>query len=112
MGFEWDESKERQNVERHGIDFSDAAEIVLAVGYDRRSDRHGEVRWCKTGEFDGKLWTVVYTKRGLNIRIISTRRAWKNEERSYRSLHSRGDQGEAEEGSVKDRLGSHQRDDG
>ena len=88
MGFEWDEDKQQRNVERHGIDFTDAAEIVSGVGFDRRSDQRGEVRWCKTGIFDGKLWTVVYTKRGRNVRIITARRAWKNEERAYRSLHS------------------------
>jgi len=91
MGFEWDESKDRQNVARHGINFEDASTLLGRVGVTRRSDRGGEHRWTFTGERQGKLWTVIYTRRGDNTRIISTRRARKNEEREYHQEILRGD---------------------
>lgn len=94
MGFEWDPEKERRNIGDHGLDFDKASKIVSAHGFERRSDRRGEARWQKTGEMDGKLWTVVFTKRGKNIRVISARRARKNEDREYRAIQPRGDRGE------------------
>jgi len=87
MGFEWDPGKERRNISGHGLDFDKASKIVSAHGFERRSDRRGEARWQRTGEMGGKLWTVVFTKRGETSRIISARRARKDEEREYRALY-------------------------
>ena len=30
MGFEWDETKNRLNIQKHGFDFADAVHLVLA----------------------------------------------------------------------------------
>ena len=83
MGFEWDDEKERRNVARHNLNFDATMAILTGKGVERRSDREGEHRWAFTGEHDGKLWTVIFTRRGDNDRIISARRARKNEERDY-----------------------------
>ncbi|MFQ5730311.1 MAG: BrnT family toxin [Waddliaceae bacterium] len=38
------------------------------------------------GEVNNRIIAVVYTPRGDKIRIISARKARKNEERKYRSI--------------------------
>ena len=87
MGFEWDDEKERRNVARHGLNFDTAMSILTGKGVKHRSDRGGELRWAFTGEHDGKLWTVIFTRRGDNDRIISARRARENEEREYHNTY-------------------------
>ena len=89
--FDWDPIKERRNVERHGVDFNDAATIFRLPRVERQSDRRGEPRWTTTGKMtDGRFWTVVYTKRGEKTRIISARRARAKEEREYRAVFGEG----------------------
>jgi uncharacterized DUF497 family protein len=91
MGFEWDDKKERTNLDKHGISFSKAAKIFEDDNrLHRRSDRTGETRWSVTGKIDEKLWTVIYTRRRKTLRLISARRARQDEkERYHRKLHDR-----------------------
>jgi hypothetical protein len=78
--FEWDENKNTANIEKHGIDFRDAERIWNPTPVEiSRSTRSGEERILVTGEVDGRLITVVYTKRGANIRIISARKSNRKE---------------------------------
>lgn len=97
MGFEWDEEKERANLGKHGILFSKAARIFEDDNqFHRESHKSAEERWSVTGEIDEKLWTVIYTRRGNNIRIISARRARDHEKKRYHSkLLDQGDQADA-----------------
>jgi uncharacterized DUF497 family protein len=71
-------------ISKHRIDFLQAAVVLMNPNVDVASDRAGETRRKATGPIDGRLVTVVYTLRGAMVRIISARRAWKNEERAYR----------------------------
>ena len=92
MEFEWDEAKRRQNLAKHGIDFVDAQELfdgrpVLT----RVSPRFEEERFITTGEIEGRFYTVVWTKRGETVRLISARRARHAEQRAHSSLHGGGD---------------------
>jgi uncharacterized protein len=51
MEFEWDETKNRANVRKHGFDFADAEEMfrgVLVVEPDTR-EAYGEKRWRGIG---------------------------------------------------------------
>lgn len=82
--FEWDEEKNEVNAAKHGIDFDEAAEVFYGFIVVRRSDRNDEKRWNAIGISSEKLIAVTFTMRGANIRIISARRARKNEERDYR----------------------------
>lgn len=84
MEFEWDTNKEKSNLKKHGISFVAAAHILLAEHYEAQSDRHSEVRYLAIGEKQGRILAVVYTRRGSKYRIISARRASKNEEKIYR----------------------------
>ncbi|MBA2755127.1 MAG: BrnT family toxin [Chloroflexia bacterium] len=46
-----------------------------------------EDRYLTTGTIDNQLVTVVWTPQGESIRIISGRRAWHAERRTYRGSH-------------------------
>jgi uncharacterized protein len=80
---EWDAAKAASNRDKHGIDFDEAIEIFYGPSLLRRSDRNAEARWLAIGETEGRVITVVFTRRGDALRIISARRARKNEERAY-----------------------------
>src|SRR5271156_4230470 len=83
--FEWDEKKRISNLEKHGIDFEDATDVFCGVNLIRRSHQNNEERWIAIGETEGRIIAVVFTRRQDALRIISARRARKNEERQYRS---------------------------
>ena len=85
--FEWDEAKRATNLAKHRIDFLRATTVLMKPNVDVASDRAGETRRKATGPIDGRLVTVVYTLRGSTVRIISARRAWKNEQRAYRQAY-------------------------
>ena len=83
--FEWDPAKSTANKLKHGIDFDqaralwqDTKRVVTASGY-----MGPESRQLTIGELDGKMYTAVFTMRGDIIRIISVRRARKQEEANY-----------------------------
>ncbi len=85
MEFEWDEDKRLANIKNHGIDFIDVSEVfdrdVFTIEDDRYS--YGEQRFVTLGLLRGSVVAVVNTDRGEFIRIISIRKATKNEYRSY-----------------------------
>src|ERR1700677_1946952 len=83
--FEWDHQKRELNLANHGIDFDGAMEVFYGPIILRRSDRNNEERWTALGYLDDRLIVVVFTRRKDVIRIISARRARKNEEREYRN---------------------------
>jgi uncharacterized DUF497 family protein len=82
--FEWDEQK-RNLVSLRGIDIVLDAPIVLN---DERavtalSPQKGEIRYKTIGLLNGKLYAVIHTPRNGNCRIITMRRAHKNEKEDY-----------------------------
>jgi len=83
--FEWDESKARANLRKHGVDFADAATMFD----DNRAvtvadDDPEEERYVTIGmDALGRVLVVAYTIRGERIRIISARRATKRERAEY-----------------------------
>lgn len=82
--FEFDEAKSRMNLEKHGIDFTQAQALWLdpkRVEVPARIER--EPRSLMVGVIDGRLWTAVITYRGNTVRIISVRRARQEEVERY-----------------------------
>lgn len=78
---EWDEEKRFGNFAKHGVDFALAAEFEWAsalVGEDTRFD-YGEVRLVAIGWIAGVAHTMVFTRRGATVRVISLRRASRQE---------------------------------
>ncbi len=85
MRFEWDEAKRRTNLRRHGIDFADAVKVFdgdIVTIEDRRFD-YGETRYLTLGLLQGRVVVVAHTEEEDLVRLISARKATKNEERSY-----------------------------
>jgi len=90
MDFEWDERKNQLNIARHGVSFRFAAQVfdlpVIEFVDDRRN--YGETRLIAIGVVAGRETVVVYTMRGDVCRIISARKANRNERRAYRQIHT------------------------
>jgi uncharacterized protein len=85
MGYEWDERKRQTNVKKHGVDFIDVQELFESDGIilpDERLD-YGEPRFIVIGILKNQVVVVAYTECGDNIRIISARKATKNEQIYY-----------------------------
>ena len=88
LRFEWDEDKEQKNIKKHKIDFSKAA---LVFGDENRiiifDENHSgsEDRYITIGSINGLITVlfVVYTERNESIRIISARKADKQEREVY-----------------------------
>lgn len=86
MEFEWDENKNRQNQQKHGISFEEAKEIFQGIYFtaiDDRSD-YGEIREIGIGTIRGTvIITAIYTDRNGKIRLISARKATPKERKQY-----------------------------
>ena len=84
MDFEHDPEKSRRNREKHGIDFEQAQALwddPLAIEIPARTQ--DEPRFLVIGRIEGKHWSAVVTYRDGRIRLISVRRARKNEVALY-----------------------------
>jgi len=95
MQFEWDDEKERKNIAKHGIDFETAAAVFQDINrlefYDEKHSID-EDRYITIGLIDGEAYIVmvVYTEREEAIRLISARKATKQERRMYYDYSQRG----------------------
>jgi len=83
MLFEWDESKRQANLEKHHIDFQDAERVFDGPVFEKIESRRGEDRVVAIGSMEGIEIVVVYVMRGKRRRIISARRAHRNERQDY-----------------------------
>ena len=87
--FEWDGNKERLNIQKHGVTFSEA----VSVFYDENAliildpdASHDEDRYILLGYSDKARLLIVchcYREAERCIRIISARKATKNEMKHY-----------------------------
>ena len=83
MPYEWDETKRRTNLEKHGVDFALIESFEWETAAPEVDARHDETRLLATGFVGSRLYVVVYTWRGGNTRIISLRKANDREARRY-----------------------------
>ena len=85
MLFEWDEAKRRSNIQKHGIDFIGIEKVFAGTAVTIRDDRfdYGESRFITLGLLNGRVVVIAHTETREVIRIISVRKATKNEEVSY-----------------------------
>jgi len=82
--FIFDLNKSRLNLAKHGIDFVQAQLLWEDLNrVEKPSQTHDERRFLLTGAIDGTAWTAVVTYRDDLIRIISVRRARKDERKNY-----------------------------
>ena len=86
MEIEFDETKARANLKKHGVSFEEAATALFDDRALSMEDqyRKGESRWLLLGMSDlARVLMVVYTLRGHRIRLISARKASKREIKHY-----------------------------
>jgi len=86
MHYEWDETKRRTNLRKHGVDFADAVGVLEdPAGRTIEDDADGEMRCITLGcDFIGRVLYVVWTERNAEtIRLISARKASPGEARQY-----------------------------
>jgi uncharacterized DUF497 family protein len=87
--FEWDEAKRASNLSRHKIEFEDLIEVLdseTATKVDDRCD-YGEIRLLTLRLLNGQVIAIAHTETSEGnvtvIRIISARKAERNEQEYY-----------------------------
>ncbi|WP_371154005.1 BrnT family toxin [Jannaschia sp. 2305UL9-9] len=86
MKFEYDPEKSLANKAKHGIDFDEAQALwgdPWMLEAPARTD--DEPRFFVVGKIGSRHWAAVCTYRGDNVRIISVRRARRQEIAHYES---------------------------
>ena len=90
--FEWDPRKARDNRDKHGVTFDEAATVFRdskALSIFDPDNSETEDRWITMGISEkGSLLVVIHTFREekedtITIRIISSRKATKQETKKY-----------------------------
>lgn len=91
--FEWDPNKAKSNSAKHNIDFECAVFVFKdknAISIYDEEHSESEDRWVTIGmDCETRTLVVVHTfvsieANSCNIRIISARKATKNEQKIYR----------------------------
>ena len=85
MQFTWDERKRRSNLAKHGFDFADAEAAFTGPTFTFKDDRfdYSEERFTTLGMLEGVVVVLAHTERDNKIRVISMRKATKNEQKVY-----------------------------
>ena len=87
LRFEWNRKKALLNIRKHGITFGEASTIFgdsLSLTIPDPNHSIGEDRFITIGtSAGGRILVVVHTEQQDVIRIISARKAAKNERNQY-----------------------------
>jgi len=85
MEIEFDREKDERNRLRHGLNFRGASAIFDNFRIDDQDDRedYGETRFVTLGSIGRQVVVCVWTPRGDRARIISLRKAEKDEREIY-----------------------------
>lgn len=87
LKFEWNEDKAEANLAKHGVSFEEAASVFgdpLALTFRDPDHSISEERWLTFGvSYSDRLLVVAHAERGRSIRIISARRATRQERGIY-----------------------------
>jgi uncharacterized DUF497 family protein len=85
MRFEWDEAKRIANIKKHGVDFADLPSMFVGdvITIEDQRFEYDETRYVTIGLLKYRVLVVAHTDDGKVIRIISARKASKNEEKQY-----------------------------
>lgn len=96
MKFEWEDEKNERNKEKHKISFEEAKSAFDdGNSLEFEASQNGEFRIVRIGKTATKfILFIVYTMRGLVIRLISARQASKDERNLYigKNLKTQGDE--------------------
>ncbi len=87
LRFVWDPDKAAVNLQKHGVDFHEAATAFgdpLSITIADPDHSLGEERWLPLGQsVAGRLVVVAHTEHFDGIRIINARAATRRERRIY-----------------------------
>lgn len=87
MEFEWDGNKADRNRKKHGVDFEEATTVFgdpLSSTFPDPDHSVEEDRYITIGLSNlGRLLIVSHTDREGRIRVISARKATRNERKPY-----------------------------
>jgi hypothetical protein len=87
MKFEWDKNKAIENYRKHKIRFDNGIEVFRdphSITIDDPDHSEDEQRFIDIGASDkGHILVVSYTERNHHIRIISCRKATRDERKKY-----------------------------
>jgi uncharacterized protein len=85
--FEWNIAKSEANLEKHGVSFAEAEfafeDFYAVEEFDEEHSTAEEQRFKMLAMAKEKFLVVSYTMRGENYRIISARKAEKDEQEFY-----------------------------
>ena len=84
--YEWDETKSRENLAKHGLSFDDAPALFAGpcVTFEDTRRGYGERRFISLGLLRGRTVVIAHTPRGEITRVISMRKANSREAKRYR----------------------------
>jgi uncharacterized DUF497 family protein len=86
LTFEWNKSKAKDNLAKHGVSFELAKRVFddpFAVEVLDDGQDYDEERFVIIGMVEGRILYVVYAERKDVIRLISARSATRHEQESY-----------------------------
>ncbi len=83
MPYEWDETKRRSNIRKHGVDFALVEAFDMETAIQAPDLRYAEPRVRAYGYIGNRMHVLVYVRREANVRVISLRKANRREEMRY-----------------------------
>jgi uncharacterized protein len=85
VSFQWDRQKAASNLNKHGVDFADAATVFDDPHALTMPDPHPDEERFVTLALDSlaRVLVVSWTQRDDEIRLISARKATRRERRQY-----------------------------
>lgn len=84
--FSYDPAKRNENLKKHNLDFEDAKQVIEGpetVTFEDKRFEYDEPRFITIGLLRGQIVVIVTTETEDHIRVISMRRATKNEQAIY-----------------------------
>lgn len=94
--FDFDPKKNLSNIEKHGVELELGSQIWDGFVFEREDRRrdYGERRLLALGRVNGRVFFVAYTWRGSKRRLISVRKANRDEQEIYHAALARHQSGE------------------
>jgi uncharacterized DUF497 family protein len=86
MRYIYDPKKRAANLKKHGLDFEDAAQVIESertVTFEDRRFDYGEQRFVTLGFLREQVVVITTAETDEQIRVISIRRANRNEKKIY-----------------------------
>ena len=86
LRYSYDPKKNASNLKKHGLRFEDAKSVIesiQAVTFEDRRFDYGEIRYLTLGVLCDAVVIIATAETDKTIRIISMRKADKNEQKIY-----------------------------